>query len=107
MNDEKWLSRPNFVSTFWLHVVEIVDSVESYANLLRNIFDFAALKELLSGESHISVRLDAMHGGEGMSARSILSWLKRQPWSVYLWKELQLKAEQSCHIFILAIHLRN
>lgn len=55
-----------------------MDSVESYANLLRNIFDFAALKELLSGESHISVRLDAMHGGEGMSARSILSCLKRQ-----------------------------
>lgn len=45
--------------------MEIVDSVESYANLLRNIFDFAALKDLLSGENHINVRLDAMHGGEG------------------------------------------
>lgn len=44
--------------------VEIVDSVESYANLLRNIFDFAALKELLSGENHIKIRLDAMHGGK-------------------------------------------
>lgn len=44
--------------------MEIVDSVESYANLLRNIFDFAALKELLSGENHISIRLDAMHGGK-------------------------------------------
>lgn len=44
--------------------VEIVDSVDSYANLLRNIFDFAALKELLSGENHISIRIDAMHGGE-------------------------------------------
>lgn len=51
--------------------VEIVDSVESYANLLRNIFDFAALKELLSGENHINVRLDAMHGGEGASTRSV------------------------------------
>lgn len=47
--------------------VEIVDSVDSYANLLRNIFDFAALKELLSGENHISVRIDAMHGGESVS----------------------------------------
>lgn len=44
--------------------VEIVDSVDSYANLVRNIFDFAALKELLSGENHISIRIDAMHGGE-------------------------------------------
>lgn len=44
--------------------MEIVDSVESYANLLRNIFDFAALKELLSGDDHIKIRLDAMHGGE-------------------------------------------
>lgn len=44
--------------------MEIVDSVESYANMLRNIFDFAALKEMLSGENHIMVRLDAMHGGE-------------------------------------------
>lgn len=43
--------------------VEIVDSVEAYAEMLRGIFDFAALKELLSGPSHINVRLDAMHGG--------------------------------------------
>lgn len=43
--------------------VEIVDSVEAYAEMLRGIFDFAALKELLSGANHINVRLDAMHGG--------------------------------------------
>lgn len=47
--------------------MEIVDSVDSYANLLRNIFDFAALKELLSGENHISIIIDAMHGGESVS----------------------------------------
>ncbi|TMS09373.1 Phosphoglucomutase-1 [Larimichthys crocea] len=51
--------------------VEIVDSVESYANLLRNIFDFAALKELLSGENHIKIRLDAMHGVVGPYVRRI------------------------------------
>lgn len=45
--------------------VEIVDSVEAYAEMLRGIFDFAALKELLSGAKHINVRLDAMHGGMG------------------------------------------
>lgn len=55
--------------------MEIVDPVESYANMLRNIFDFAALKELLSGEKHINVRLDAMHGGE-VSARILLNPLK-------------------------------
>lgn len=43
--------------------VEIVDSVEAYAEMLRGIFDFAALKDLLSGANHIKVRLDAMHGG--------------------------------------------
>lgn len=43
--------------------VEIVDSVEAYAEMLRTIFDFNALKELLSGTNHINVRLDAMHGG--------------------------------------------
>lgn len=61
----------NFVSHLWLCPVEIVDSVESYANLLRNIFDFAALKELLSGENHIKIRLDAMHGGERIFTKSI------------------------------------
>lgn len=43
--------------------MEIVDSVEAYAEMLRGIFDFAALKKLLSGPNHINVRLDAMHGG--------------------------------------------
>uniref|UniRef100_A0A8B9ZKK0 Phosphoglucomutase 1 n=1 Tax=Anas platyrhynchos TaxID=8839 RepID=A0A8B9ZKK0_ANAPL len=41
--------------------VEIVDSVEAYANMLRNIFDFNALKELLSGKNHLKIRIDAMH----------------------------------------------
>lgn len=44
--------------------MEIVDSVESYANMLRNIFDFAALKQLLSGKNHFKIRLDALHGGQ-------------------------------------------
>ncbi|KAM9844517.1 phosphoglucomutase-1-like isoform 1-T1 [Aulostomus maculatus] len=52
--------------------VEIIDSVESYANLLRNIFDFAALKELLSGKNPIKLRLDAMHGVVGPYLRRIL-----------------------------------
>lgn len=47
----------------YMFLVEIVDSVKAYAEMLRSIFDFAALKELLSGANHINVRLDAMHGG--------------------------------------------
>ncbi|XP_056600286.1 phosphoglucomutase-1-like isoform X2 [Triplophysa dalaica] len=52
--------------------VEIVEAVESYANSLRNIFDFAVLKELLSGENHIQIRLDAMHGVVGPYIKKIL-----------------------------------
>ncbi|TNM88241.1 hypothetical protein fugu_006462 [Takifugu bimaculatus] len=36
------------VDTFKPFTVEIVDSVEAYAEMLRGIFDFAALKQLLS-----------------------------------------------------------
>lgn len=43
--------------------MEIVDSVEAYANMLRNIFDFSAIKELLSGKNQLKIRIDAMHGG--------------------------------------------
>ncbi|KAI2663594.1 Phosphoglucomutase-1 [Labeo rohita] len=56
-----------------LTAIEIVDSVESYAEMLRDIFDFAALKELLSGPNHINVRLDAMHGELGSPANSAVN----------------------------------
>ncbi|MBN3316110.1 PGM1 protein, partial [Atractosteus spatula] len=52
--------------------VEIIDSVESYANMLRNIFDFAALKELLSGQNRLKIRIDAMHGVVGPYVKKIL-----------------------------------
>lgn len=54
--------------------MEIVDSVEAYAEMLRGIFDFNALKELLSGTNHINVRLDAMHGGSIGSKILLHSW---------------------------------
>lgn len=57
--------------------VEIVDSVEAYAEMLRGIFDFNALKELLSGANRINVRLDAMHGGSGRRKYNFFSqWLR-------------------------------
>ncbi|NXU70601.1 PGM1 protein, partial [Oreotrochilus melanogaster] len=52
--------------------VEIVDSVEAYANMLRNIFDFSALKELLSGKDQLKIRIDAMHGVVGPYVKKIL-----------------------------------
>lgn len=51
--------------------VEIVDSVEAYATMLRNIFDFNALKELLSGPNRLKIRIDAMHGGLWSHSSSI------------------------------------
>ncbi|XP_073707795.1 phosphoglucomutase-1 [Garra rufa] len=60
------------VDTFKPFTVEIVDSVESYAEMLRDIFDFTALKELLSGPNHINVRLDAMHGVVGPYVKKIV-----------------------------------
>lgn len=59
--------------------VEIVDSVEDYAEMLRGIFDFAALKELLSGANHINVRLDAMHGGRKLhsTTEEFCDWQNR------------------------------
>jgi hypothetical protein len=44
--------------------VEIVDPVDIYLNLLRTIFDFSAIKGLLTGPSQLKIRVDAMHGGE-------------------------------------------
>lgn len=49
-----------------LHVfpVEIVDSVEVYLQLLRSIFDFSAIKSLLTGPDQLKIHIDAMSGGE-------------------------------------------
>lgn len=44
-------------------IVEIVDSVEVYLNLLRGLFDFGAIKGLLTGPDQLKIRIDAMHGG--------------------------------------------
>jgi hypothetical protein len=63
--------------TLLLLTVEIVDSVEAYATMLRNIFDFNALKELLSSPNRLKVRIDAMHGGtDSWLFHSLLSELR-------------------------------
>ncbi|KAJ8285218.1 hypothetical protein GJAV_G00023680 [Gymnothorax javanicus] len=52
--------------------VEIVDSVEVYLNMLRGIFDFGAIKGLLTGPDQLKIRIDAMHGVMGPYVRRIL-----------------------------------
>lgn len=48
----------------FLSLVEIVDPVDIYLNLLRTIFDFNAIKSLLAGPGQLKIRVDAMHGGK-------------------------------------------
>ncbi|KAJ8262873.1 hypothetical protein COCON_G00153300 [Conger conger] len=52
--------------------VEIVDSVEVYLNMLRGLFDFGAIKGLLTGPDQLKIRMDAMHGVMGPYVRRIL-----------------------------------
>uniref|UniRef100_A0A7N6FJK6 Phosphoglucomutase 5 n=1 Tax=Anabas testudineus TaxID=64144 RepID=A0A7N6FJK6_ANATE len=52
--------------------VEIVDSVEVYLQLLRNIFDFNAIKSLLTGPDQLKIHIDAMNGVMGPYVRRIL-----------------------------------
>ncbi|RVE68082.1 hypothetical protein OJAV_G00088220 [Oryzias javanicus] len=52
--------------------VEIVDSVEVYLQLLRNIFDFSAIKSLLTGPDQLKIHIDAMNGVMGPYVRRIL-----------------------------------
>lgn len=54
-----------------LFAVEIVDSVEIYLNMLRGIFDFGAIKSLLTGPEQLKIRIDAMNGGKNI-LRTIL-----------------------------------
>ncbi len=49
--------------------VQVVDSVEAYAELMASIFDFAQMRVLIKGEvtgSPFRVLIDAMHGGESV-----------------------------------------
>lgn len=50
-------------------VVEVIDSVDDYLRLLKEIFDFAKLKSFLSGKS---ILIDAMNGVMGPYVRRII-----------------------------------
>lgn len=53
-----------FYVMFLCFLVEVVDSVEVYLNLLRTLFDFNAIKSLLTGPNQLKIRIDAMNGGK-------------------------------------------
>ncbi len=52
-------------------VVEVLDPVVIYADLMESLFDFDAIKELL-GNPRFQMRFDAMHAVTGPYAREIL-----------------------------------
>lgn len=52
--------------------VEIIDSVEVYLQMLRNIFDFSAIKSLLTGPDQLKLHIDAMNGGGPIDLGCIL-----------------------------------
>lgn len=51
-------------------VVEVIDPVAIYANLMRSLFDFDAIRDLLA--SGFRMRFDAMHAVTGPYAKAIL-----------------------------------
>ena len=43
--------------------VEVIDSVQDYLELMKEVFDFLKLKQLLAAKSSTKILLNAMHGG--------------------------------------------
>lgn len=52
--------------------VEIIDSVADYLELMKEVFDFSKLKELLSDDTSFKVLLNAMHGVTGPYLKRII-----------------------------------
>ncbi|XP_076440798.1 phosphoglucomutase-1-like [Babylonia areolata] len=71
------------VEGFGNMVVEVVDSVNDYVELMKEIFDFQALKEVFSGPEPMRVLINAMHGVTGPYVKRIfLDELGASPSSV-------------------------
>ncbi|XP_013419467.1 phosphoglucomutase-1 [Lingula anatina] len=52
--------------------VQVIDSVEDYCGLMKEIFDFGAIKELLTGPSALNITLNALHGVMGPYVKRIV-----------------------------------
>jgi len=51
-------------------IVEVIDAVQDYADLMQSLFDFAAIRQLLA--SGFEMKFDAMHAVTGPYAKEIL-----------------------------------
>ncbi len=58
-------------------VVEVIDPVADYAQLMEKLFDFAAIRELF--KSGFTIRFDAMHAVNGPYAEKILEGMLGAP----------------------------
>lgn len=52
-------------------VVDIVDCVQNYVELMKNIFDFTKLKAFVGGAKPLKMRIDSMNGVTGPYVREI------------------------------------
>lgn len=52
--------------------VEVVDSVQDYSDLMKQIFDFEALKEYFS--SGVKVTVDALNGGNTFKSHILFDY---------------------------------
>ena len=43
--------------------VEVIDSVEDYVSMLKEIFDFPLIKKFLRSTPNFKILFDALHGG--------------------------------------------
>lgn len=59
-------------------LVEVIDPVHDYAQLMGTLFDFGAIRDLLSGGT-FRMRFDAMHAVTGPYARRILEDMLQAP----------------------------
>ncbi|KAI9357320.1 hypothetical protein DFJ73DRAFT_821335 [Zopfochytrium polystomum] len=59
-------------TSFGDFVVEIVDSVDAYVHLMKEIYDFPSIKTFFSENPSFSVLMDSMHGVTGPYAKRIL-----------------------------------
>ncbi|KAJ3274703.1 Phosphoglucomutase-2 [Terramyces sp. JEL0728] len=56
--------------------VEIVDSIVDYVALMKEIFDFNAIKSFLSSNPHFTVLFDAMHAG--LPESSVINFVPKE-----------------------------
>jgi phosphoglucomutase len=60
-------------------IVEVVDPVDAYVELLRSIFDFEKISKFIASRSSAKIVFDAMHAITGIYAQKIISQILRVP----------------------------